>query len=61
MKNGIDVSHHQGTIDWKKVKKAGVDFAMIRAGYGKTEAQKDAMFEKNYAGCKENGVPVGAY
>ena len=33
MSRGIDVSHHNGTIDWKKVKAAGIDFAIIRAGY----------------------------
>lgn len=31
---GIDVSYHNGTINWKKVKKAGISFAMIRLGYG---------------------------
>lgn len=62
MMKGIDVSKHNGVIDWAKVKKSGdVDFAVIRAGYGKLISQKDAMFEKNYAGCKGNGIPVGAY
>ena len=32
--NGIDVSKHQGTIDWKKAKAAGVQLVIIRAGYG---------------------------
>ena len=62
MKNGIDVSKHQGAIDWKAVtNSSAVDFVIIRAGYGKSASQKDTMFEKNYAGCKENGIPVGAY
>jgi len=39
---GIDVSKHQGTIDWSKVK-GNVDFAIIRAGYGKLISQKDAL------------------
>lgn len=59
---GIDVSKHQGVIDWKKVKgSCNVDFAIIRAGYGKSISQKDPQFEANYRGCKENGIPVGAY
>lgn len=58
---GIDVSTHQGNINWSAVKNAGVDFAIIRAGYGREISQKDAQFENNYAGCKSNGIPVGAY
>lgn len=58
---GIDVSEHQGNINWSHVKTDGVKFALIRAGYGKELSQKDDQFENNYAGCKSNGVPVGAY
>lgn len=58
---GIDVSKHQGRIDWKKVKSAGIEFCIIRAGYGKTESQKDERFEENYKGCKDNGIPCGVY
>lgn len=58
---GIDVSKHQGRIDWKKVKSAGIEFCIIRAGYGKTESQKDERFVENYDGCKENGIPCGVY
>lgn len=61
MINGIDVSKHQGNIDWAKVKSAGIDFAMLRAGYGKFDHQKDEMFEKNYAQATKAGVPVGVY
>ncbi|MDR0946188.1 MAG: glycoside hydrolase family 25 protein [Ruminococcus sp.] len=57
----IDVSKHNGNIDWKKVKAAGVTGVIIRAGYGKLLKQKDACFEKNYAGAKSVGLPVGAY
>lgn len=40
--NGIDVSKHNGNIDWKSVKASGkVDFCIIRAGYGKSISQKD--------------------
>lgn len=58
MKNGIDVSQHQGNIDWSAVK---TDFAIIRAGYGKVKTQIDTQFERNYNGAKAAGIPVGAY
>lgn len=61
MTNGIDVSRHQGVIDWNKVKQSGVDFAMIRAGYGKYESQKDPKFEVNYQNARAAGIKVGAY
>jgi GH25 family lysozyme M1 (1,4-beta-N-acetylmuramidase) len=62
MKNGIDVSKHNGVINWNAVKQSGeVDFAILRAGYGKSISQKDAKFEQNYAGAKAAGIPVGAY
>lgn len=61
MSKGIDVSKHQGTIDWQKVKTSGVDFAMIRAGYGRYDNQKDEYFEENYKNAKQAGVKVGAY
>ncbi len=59
--NGIDVSVHNGDIDWGKVKADGIDFAILRAGYGKLASQKDEKFEQNYAGAKAAGIPVGAY
>lgn len=58
MLKGIDVSSHQGEIDWSKV---NVDFAILRAGYGKTASQKDTAFEQNYTGCKKNSIPIGCY
>jgi len=58
---GIDVSVHNGTIDWKKVKAAGIEFVIIRAGYGRTISQKDKTFEANYKGAKAAGLKVGAY
>lgn len=60
MTRGIDVSKHNGVIDWAKVKK-NVDFAVIRAGYGRLIEQKDKQFENNYAGAKAQGIPVGCY
>ncbi len=59
---GIDVSYWQGKIDWKKVKAAGVDFAIIRCGYGKnTSSQDDSKFAANVKGCIANGIPYGVY
>jgi len=60
---GIDVSIHQGKIDWTKVK-GNVDFAILRAGYGDAityPGQKDSTFETNYKDCKANGIPCGVY
>ena len=64
MTSGIDVSQWQGVIDWAKVKAAGVQFALIRAGYGDTlsyPSQIDTQYERNYAECKRLGIPVGVY
>ena len=58
---GIDVSVHNGNIDWQKVKNAGIQFAILRAGYGRELSQKDSRFEENYKGAKAAGIPVGAY
>lgn len=58
---GIDVSKWQGNIDWNRVKASGVDFAILRAGYGSVSFQKDVTFEDNYQNAKAAGVPVGAY
>ena len=58
---GIDISKHNGAVNWAQVKADGVQFAILRAGYGKEASQKDTQLEANYAGCKSNGVPVGVY
>ena len=58
MLKGIDVSHHQGEIDWTKVK---ADFAIIRAGYGKYAYQEDPEFSENVKGACSAGIPVGVY
>lgn len=60
--HGIDVSKHQGTINWDQVKAdPSVQFAILRAGYGRYESQVDAQWARNYAECKRLGIPVGAY
>ena len=58
---GIDVSDWQGTIDWDSVKKSGVEFAILRIGYGRHQHQKDNQFERNYNECKRLNIPVGIY
>lgn len=58
---GIDVSEYQGNIDWAKVKASGIDFAILRAGYGRLATQTDRKFIQNYRNAKAAGVPVGAY
>lgn len=61
---GIDVSSHQGAIDWKKVKEAGVQFAYIRCGYRGYETgliNKDETFDYNISQAKANGIQVGVY
>ena len=60
--HGIDVSKHQGTINWDAVAAdPSVQFAILRAGYGRYESQVDAQWARNYAECKRLGIPVGAY
>ncbi len=58
---GIDVSRHNGAINWQRVRDAGIKFAILRAGFGKLASQKDTTFEENYAEAKSVGIPVGAY
>lgn len=58
MKRGIDVSRHNGAIDWAKVKAAGIEFAMIRAGYG---TSVDSRFRYNASECNRLGIDVGIY
>ncbi len=62
MFKGIDVSAHQGRIDWEKVKNSGIQFAILRLGIGSDIAsQDDACFEVNVQGCEGVGLPWGAY
>lgn len=61
---GVDVSEHQGTIDWKAVKDAGMEFVIMRIGYrGMTEGllNVDATFEQNYQSALDAGLKVGVY
>lgn len=61
---GIDVSKWQGEIDWEKVKAAGVEFAMIRLGYGSEDGSAcgmDKYFAQNVANAVKAGIDVGCY
>jgi GH25 family lysozyme M1 (1,4-beta-N-acetylmuramidase) len=56
---GIDVSHYQGTINWPSVKKAGIQFAFVKASEGLNTG--DAYFTSNMSAAKAAGVVAGAY
>ena len=62
--NGIDVSSHQGEVDWQKVREAGIDFVILRAAYRGYESGAlvaDPRFAENYAGASAAGLKIGAY
>ena len=56
---GIDVSHHQGAIDWRQVAGAGIDFAYMKATEGGDFS--DRRFAENWQAAKDAGVRRGAY
>lgn len=61
---GVDVSAHQGSIDWRRVRNSGIDFAMIRLGYrgyGSGKLVEDEYAKKNLNGAKAAGLKIGAY
>ncbi|MDE6712774.1 MAG: glycoside hydrolase family 25 protein [Lachnospiraceae bacterium] len=63
-RKGIDVSQHQGDIDWEQVAASGVEFAIIRAGirgYGTGALVTDEYFEHNMEGAAANGIDIGVY
>ncbi|MBQ2825168.1 MAG: hypothetical protein IJF19_02735 [Clostridia bacterium] len=57
----IDVSEWQGNVDFSKVKKAGIDYVILRAGFGREATQIDSEFLENYKKAKAAGLKVGAY
>ncbi len=56
---GIDVSFYQGAVDWAAVKASGIQFAMLRAGYG--FGNVDDQFRRNAGECNRLGIPFGVY
>ncbi|MDD6760073.1 MAG: glycoside hydrolase family 25 protein [Turicibacter sp.] len=58
----IDVSKHNGSIDWNKVKASGINGAILRCGYGDDiERQDDRSFKENADACTKLDIPFGAY
>ncbi len=62
---GVDVSHHDGEIDFKAVKEAGIDFVILRIGYrgygSEGTLNEDRMFRTYIDGAHEAGLDVGCY
>ncbi len=64
---GIDVSKHNGTVDWKKVKAAGKEFAFVRLGWAGYDGRIDAnggldpLFHSHIKGAMDAGLHVGVY
>lgn len=56
---GIDVSEHNGEIDWEEIRRAGIAFAIIRLGWGR--GHLDRLFYEHINGALAAGLPVGVY
>lgn len=56
---GVDVSEHNGIIDWREVRDAGIEFAIIRLGYGR--GHLDSRFYENVNGAINAGLSIGVY
>ncbi len=64
VRDGVDVSYYQGDIDWNAVKNAGIEYAIIRAGYRGYQngsLREDPKFWRNIQGATEAGLKVGVY
>lgn len=59
MKQGIDTAKWNGSIDWRKVKKTGIEFSILKVT--RKDNRTEEAFERNYAGCRENGILAGVY
>lgn len=58
----IDVSYHNGVIDWEKVKASGIEGAILRCGYGSDmTSQDDKQWKRNADECTRLGIPIGTY
>lgn len=61
MIKGVDLSCWNTNVNYQALKDSGVEFAIIRIGYGKDDSQRDTMFDEHYRGCRAVGIKVGAY
>ena len=62
VKKGVDVSHHQGEIDWEAVKNSDIEFVIIRCGFGDNyTSQDDRQWLRNVRECERLGIPYGVY
>lgn len=65
IRHGVDVSHHNGAIDWEKVKKAGYKFAFLRLGYrgygGEGKLCVDNEFQSSFKKARAAGIDLGVY
>lgn len=62
MYSGIDVSKHNGTLDWESIKDCGIKFAIIRIGFGNDDRrQDDTQAVRNMNECERLGIPYGVY
>lgn len=61
-RKGIDVSEHNGDINWDKIKAAGIDFVILRCGYGQDQtSQDDKKWLRNVEACERLEIPYGVY
>lgn len=61
MIRGVDISHWQSHVNYTKLKEAGIEFVILKAGGSDKGFYKDSFFEENYESAKEAGLKVGAY
>lgn len=63
-KMGVDISRHDGEVDWKKLKDSGIEFVILRIGYRGYQSGKakvDENFHKNIKGALSAGLEIGVY
>lgn len=61
MLRAIIISFLTGEVDFSDIKKQGIDYVILRSGFGRLARQKDTLFDQNYKAAKEAGLQVGTY
>ncbi len=64
VRHGLDISRHDGDVDWNLVKKAGFEFVILRIAYRRYQAgtlHEDENFSRNFEGARKAGLDVGVY